>query len=107
MSDESIDRLFSEFNELFSDDKFTMTQKYQSGIFTIKIFSRKNDVNFPISYILNNSLEILRQKYGVIFSWSPFYRQIVKLNNDIVSHELCAKSSSEIEFYRKLNSSEI
>ena len=87
MSDESIDRLFSEFHELFSDDKFTMTQKYQSGIFTIKIFSRKNDVNFSISHVLNNSLEILRQKYGVIFSWSPFYRQIVKLNNDIVSHE--------------------
>ena len=43
---------FFEFIELFNHDKFTITKKYQPGIFTIKNFSRKKYANFSISHVL-------------------------------------------------------
>ena len=100
MSDESFSCLFSEFVDLYHKTKFTITQKYLVGMFTIKTFSRKEDSNFSISFVLT-FLENLQQKHGIINNWSPFYLRIFSLDNRIVCHKFCAKNPNEIEFYKK------
>lgn len=102
MSDESFNCLFSEFIDLFDKNKFTITQKYLVGMFTIKIFSRKEDSKFSTSFVLT-SLKNLQQNHGIVNNWSPFYFRILSLDNGIVCHEFCTKNPNEIEFYEKIN----